>query len=82
MAIKSYLAYPRSGKLTELIRELSVIPGCEANAAENRDVVILVTETASQEDDEKLEARLHRIPALATLTLVYGCRVPELLGPK
>lgn len=82
MAIKSYLAYPRTGKMPELIRQLSAIPGCEVNAAENRDVLILITETPNQEEDDKLEARLANLSSLATLTLVYGCRSPELLGPK
>lgn len=82
MAIKSYLAYPRTGQLADLVKDLSALAGCEVNPSENRDVVILVTETSNQEEEEKLEERLESLPSLANLTLVYGCRTPELLGPK
>jgi nitrate reductase NapAB chaperone NapD len=81
LAIKSYVACPRAGKLAELISELASIPGCEATRAGAREVAILVTETATEEDEEKLGARLAKVRSLQSLTMVYGCSAPHLLRP-
>ncbi|MDX1984605.1 MAG: hypothetical protein SFV51_30315 [Bryobacteraceae bacterium] len=81
MAIKSYVACPRGGKLNDLISELATIPGCDVTRAGAREVAILVTETTTEEEEEKLEARLAKVRSLQSLTLVYGCSAPELLRP-
>jgi nitrate reductase NapAB chaperone NapD len=72
MSIKSYLVYPRPGLKLELITQLSNLRGCEIIPAENRDVVILVTETPDQLEENELEQRILSLPAVESLNLVCG----------
>ncbi len=72
MAVKSYLVYPRTGLKIELITQLADLAGCEVTPAENRDVVILVTETSDQLEENRLEQRILSLPALESLNLVCG----------
>ena len=72
MPIKSYLAYPAQGKRTELERALNKMPGCDVINAQNRDLLILVTETADKKSEEALETRLEALPELQWLALVAG----------
>ena len=77
MPIKSYLAFPQKGKLTELADALSRTPGCEVTPAENQELVVLVTDTANEVEEKALEQRLHAIDALLSLALVSGFQDPE-----
>ena len=77
MPIKSYLAHPHKGKKKYLIKALDAINGCEVLPAENRDVLILVTETNSQEAEDTLKEKLEAIPSLKLLVMVSGFDTPE-----
>lgn len=72
MIIKSYLAFPVEGRLSELVNALEAMPACEVIEATNRDLIILVTETDGDSDEKDLENALHAIPSLQALTLVSG----------
>ncbi len=72
MPIKSYLVHPHKGKKKELIEALSAISSCEVMPAENEDLVILVTETETEKEEELLKAKLETLPSIKLLAMVSG----------
>ena len=70
MPIMSYLAYPAEDKKRQLASVLNGLPGCEAVAATNEDVMILVTDTKDEREEEELQTKLAGIPHLVGLALV------------
>jgi len=72
MIIKSYLAYPTSGKRSDVALALKKIAGCEVLPATNQDVLVLVTESTDDDADRDLAEQLKRIPNLQSITLVSG----------
>ncbi len=77
MPIKSYLAHPHSGKKNELIEALSSIEQCEVVAAQNKDVIILVTETEDTNQETILKEKLDTIGSLKLLAMVSGFNTPQ-----
>ena len=77
MPIKSYLAYPVTGRRDALARTLAALGGCEVIPASNRDVLVLVTDTPHDDAERALQATLDELPDLQALTLVSGLDVPE-----
>ncbi|WP_299215220.1 hypothetical protein [uncultured Aquimarina sp.] len=77
MPIKSYLAHPHIGKKNELAETLSKIDQCEVMPAENKNVIVLVTETDTDQEDEQLKEKLETIPSLKLLALVSGFNTPS-----
>lgn len=77
MPVKSYLAHPHDNQKEELIRELSMIAQCEVLPAQNKDVVILVTETETTVEEDTLKEKLETIPSLKLLALVSGFNTPS-----
>jgi|FLYL01.1.fsa_nt_gi nitrate reductase NapAB chaperone NapD len=78
MPIKSYLAYPIAGQRDELAAELAALEGCEAFPAENRDIIVLVTDTPDERSEQRLAETLNAIPSLQHLALVAGLPDDEL----
>jgi len=72
MAICSYLAIPRNGAANDLEAQLAALPGCEVTRAVNREVFLLVTETAEEEEEAALQEAFKRLPGLAALILTFG----------
>ena len=72
MPICSYLIFPDEGRGESLCRRLNAIPGCEAVEAENDDLLILVTDTVSAEEDEALRRVLAELDEIRTMVLVFG----------
>lgn len=70
MPIKSYLAYPQNGKKDALLKALGHFPECEVVPAENQDVIVVVTDTATQQQEKRVEEALKQLPSLAHLGLV------------
>ena len=66
----SYLIHPVPGKEKELQVALNRLPGCESFAAYNSELLILITDTLSEEDEWLLQTRLDELPELHGLTLV------------
>ena len=77
MPIKSYLAHPHEGKKEELLRAISELQECEVLPAENKEVLILVTETENKEDEEILQQKLEAISSLKLLAMVSGFNTPK-----
>lgn len=72
MPIKSYIAHPVEGKRNELIMKLKGLSLCEILPATNQEIVIVVTDTFSIEEDQQLYDTLINITELKHLTLVSG----------
>ena len=72
MPIKSYIAWPRTGNSGVLSEKLAALPGCEVHGAENRDILLLITDTSDDSAEDQLQSELGRIEALECLTLVAG----------
>lgn len=72
MPIMSYLAWPTANKKDALIATLQGIIGCEVQPAEDRDLLVVVTDTQNEKEERQLQAQLKEIPELACLALVAG----------
>ena len=72
MPIKSYVLHFEESKKEILLKELRELENCEVIPAQNHQVVVLVTDTATEELDNKLYNQLLEIQGLKHLSLVSG----------
>lgn len=72
MPIKSYLAHPHDGKKNELIKALSQFTSCDIIPAENKDLLIIVTDTDNKVEDQQLKEKIEAIDSLKLLAMVSG----------
>lgn len=72
MPVKSYLVFPHKGQKNKLSDELSRLSWCEVMPAENKDLLVLVTDTKDEQEEEKCISRINEIPDLEHYTLVSG----------
>ncbi len=76
MPIKSYLAHPYSGQKEALIKALSAIAECEVLPSQNKEVIVLVTDTENEAQETELKEKLEVIESLKLLALVSGFNSP------
>lgn len=72
MPIKSYLAHPHQGRKEELVKALNELNECEVIPAENKEVLILITDTSNKLEEDKLKEQLETIDSLQMLSMVSG----------
>lgn len=72
MPIKSYLIHPMDGQKEQLVKHLNKVPFCEVNPSTNEDIIVLVTDTTSVEDEKQLEQQLQAISEIKNIALVSG----------
>ena len=72
MPIKSYVAFPSSGKKNQLIEVLENTKHCEVLPSSNKDVLVLVTDTKNDQQEEALQQILDSIEEIEHLNLVSG----------
>lgn len=72
MPIFAYLAIPREGQMKKLHHELQRFSQCQVIPAENREVFILVTETADMAEEETLQNSLRNLDCLQSLSMTFG----------
>jgi len=77
MPIKSYLAHPHDGKKNELIEAISKIDQCEVVPAQNKDILVVITETEDKREEEILKEKLDAISSLKLLAMVSGFNTPK-----
>lgn len=82
MPIKSYLAIPNEGQKEVLQEDLTRMAACEVIASENKNVLVVVTETANREEDENLFHKLNSLENLQLLTLVSAFSNPPELSQE
>jgi nitrate reductase NapAB chaperone NapD len=72
MPICSYLVIPEEGATAKVRARLEGIPECLVVAAENRDVLILVTETDGLDAEEELRSTVAATDGIQALLLTFG----------
>lgn len=72
MPILSYLVLPVAGAARRVAQRLSAIPGCEVARSENRDLLILVTETSCEADEQTLQAALAGVEGIHSMSFTFG----------
>ncbi len=72
MPVKSYIIVPHSGQKLPLVTEIGNMPGCEILPAENQEVLVLVTDTADEEEELQLFKQVESIKEIRHITLVSG----------
>lgn len=77
MPIKSYLVHPHDGKKNELQNSLASIANCEVIPAENKNVLILVTDTKDKEEESLLKEKLEGLKNLKLMAMVSGFNSPK-----
>ena len=76
MPIKSYLAHPHDGKKNSLIEAINAMEYCEVIPAENENLLIVVTDTESEEQEENLKEKIENLESLKLLAMVSGFNTP------
>ncbi len=72
MPIFSYLAMPREGAREALCTDLSSLEYCQIIPAENKDVVVLITDTPDEDRERSLQEKLKKLASLQSLSLAFG----------
>jgi nitrate reductase NapAB chaperone NapD len=72
MPVCSYLVIPDPGATDSVLAGLRALPGCDATRAENRDVIVLVTDTESDEQEAELTRAIHGLDGILTMVLTFG----------
>lgn len=72
MPIKSYLAHPHNGKKDQLIEALNALGNCDVIPAENENLLIVVTDTDSEEQEQSLKEKIENLESLKLLAMVSG----------
>ena len=72
MTIQSYLVYPEPGRTPTLTHALRQIPGCEVIPSENRELLVLITESPDDTAQKQLETELETLDGVACLAMVGG----------
>ncbi len=72
MSIISYLAYPAKGKRAELIKKLEAIETCEIVPSKNHELIIVVSETNSKDEEEAFKNQINQLDSLDLLSMVSG----------
>jgi nitrate reductase NapAB chaperone NapD len=72
MPIKSYILHCEENKKEMLVNELQQLANCEVIPAQNHEVIVIVTDTNSEEADTQLYNQLLEIKGLKHLSLVSG----------
>ena len=80
MPIFSYLAYPVQEAKDELLKDLEALDHCEVLPAENKEVLILVTDTPDEESEEALKKKLKGLKSLQSLGMTFGHVDTEITG--
>lgn len=72
MPVLAYLAAPRTGAKNKLLQKLNEMQHCEAFAADNAEILILVTDTPDSEAEKKLQKQLNKLESLESLSMTFG----------
>jgi nitrate reductase NapAB chaperone NapD len=72
MAVCSYLVIPAEGRTDAVMARLGALPGCETARAENRDVILLVTDTEGPEQEKALRQQLESVDDVLAMIFTFG----------
>jgi nitrate reductase NapAB chaperone NapD len=72
MPICSYLVVPAVGEIEAVRTRLASLPGCDVVRAANRELLLLVTETADPAAEAALREAIERLDGVSALVLTFG----------
>ncbi len=72
MPIKSFIVFPKEGCKNQLVKELEAFETCEVTPSTNEEILVLVTDTASKEDEDNLIMEIESLSSVNQLALVTG----------
>ncbi|QLE00164.1 hypothetical protein HX109_00780 [Galbibacter sp. BG1] len=72
MPIKSYIVLPYDGEKETLVKSLKSIAGCEVAEATNEEIILLVTDTQNEEEEELLKEKINGVKSLKFMSMVSG----------
>lgn len=72
MPIKSYILHCKEEKKEQLLIKLQKLTNCEVIPAQNKEVIVIVTDTKSEEQDKELYNKLLEMQELKHMSLVSG----------
>lgn len=72
MPVCSYVVFPRPGAATRLAEHLAALPGCQVEPADNRDLLLMVTDTPDAEAEHALRDRLESLEDVLGMVLAFG----------
>ena len=72
MPIKSYILHCKEEKKEQLLEKLQKLTNCEVIPAQNKEVIVIVTDTKSEEQDKELYNKLLEMQELKHMSLVSG----------
>ena len=72
MPVFSYLAYPVPGAKKELLSDLAALDYCDVTAADNNEILILVTDTPDEDKEKALQKKLKKLESLESLGMTFG----------
>ena len=81
MPVCSYLVAPTEGHREDVASALARLPGCDVVPAENRDLLLLVTDTADLAAEAELRSSIEAIPGVRGLVMAFGEIDPESTEP-
>ncbi len=72
MPVFSYLAYPEANKKQQLIDALTSLEYCEVSPADNKDVIILITDAPDVDTDKALQKKIQELDSLQSISMTFG----------
>ncbi len=72
MPIFSFIAYPENSLKNQLIKDLSLMQYCEVKPSDNKDVLILITDTPDEETNKNLINKIKNLSSLQSLSMTFG----------
>ena len=72
MPVFSYLAYPKQGAKSQLIKDLAALDYCDVTPADNEEILILVTDTPDDDQEKALQKKLKSLKSLESLGMTFG----------
>ncbi len=77
MGICGYLVFTEDGATPALAARLTALPGCDVVRAERRDLLLLVTESTTADEEAALRETLEEMEGVSALVLTFGEIDPE-----
>jgi len=72
MPICSYVVNAVEGQFEALQQELSAIPGCAAYPSDGKEVIVLVTDTPSKDEDKRLYSELKNNDKISCIAISFA----------
>ena len=72
MAICSYLVLSNPGESPALAERLASLPGCDVVPAQNRDLLLLVTDSIEATEQAALREQVEQMEGVSSMVLTFG----------